>query len=160
MHPQLTVVLNGGVAGVEQVPAHLQHVDGVMMGRAAYQEPWRLIAVDPLVFGADAPFGSPNRQPPISAILAAQLLHATAAIAGDEWTGRRAVKHNTAVIEPSVGCAAWPPGGATARRRDGDRTEAARVLGTFSRRRVAATEDVLNAICPAAYARNRHRRSS
>ena len=73
------------------------------------------------------------------------------------WTGRRAVKHNTAVIEPSVGCA---PGGATARRRDGDRTEAARVLGTFSRRRVAATEDVLNAICPAAYARNRHRRSS
>jgi tRNA-dihydrouridine synthase A len=33
-HPQLTVVLNGGVAGVEQGLAHLQHVDGVMMGRA------------------------------------------------------------------------------------------------------------------------------
>src|SRR5579862_4750249 len=60
-HPQLTVVLNGGVAGVEQAPAHLQHVDGVMMGRAAYQEPWRLIAVDPLVFGEDAPFGSPKQ---------------------------------------------------------------------------------------------------
>src|SRR6202035_1593042 len=39
-HPKLTVVLNGGVAGVEQGLAHLQHVDGVMMGRAAYQEPW------------------------------------------------------------------------------------------------------------------------
>jgi tRNA-dihydrouridine synthase A len=60
-HPKLTVVLNGGVAGVEQALAHLQHVDGVMMGRAAYQEPWRLIAVDPLVFGADAPFGSPKQ---------------------------------------------------------------------------------------------------
>ena len=32
----------------------LRHVDGVMMGRAAYQEPWRLLAVDPLVFGEDA----------------------------------------------------------------------------------------------------------
>src|SRR5271154_2153770 len=60
-HPQLTVVLNGGVAGVEQALAHLQHVDGVMMGRAAYQEPWRLIAVDPLVFGEDAAFGSPKQ---------------------------------------------------------------------------------------------------
>src|ERR1700681_498977 len=60
-HPQLTVVLNGGVAGVEQALAPLQHVDGVMMGRAAYQEPWRLIAVDPLVFGEDAPFGSPKQ---------------------------------------------------------------------------------------------------
>ena len=60
-HPQLTVVLNGGVAGVEQALAHLQHVDGVMMGRAAYQEPWRLIAVDPLVFGEDAPFASPKQ---------------------------------------------------------------------------------------------------
>ncbi len=38
--------------------AHLQHVDGVMMGRAAYQEPWRLLAVDPLLFGAAAPFAS------------------------------------------------------------------------------------------------------
>ena len=57
-HPQLTVVLNGGVASVEQALAHLQHVDGVMMGRAAYQEPWRLIAVDPLLFGEDAQFGS------------------------------------------------------------------------------------------------------
>jgi tRNA-dihydrouridine synthase A len=59
-HPRLTVVLNGGIAGVEEALAHLVHVDGVMMGRAAYQEPWRLLAVDPLVFGADAPFASPR----------------------------------------------------------------------------------------------------
>jgi tRNA-dihydrouridine synthase A len=57
-HPQLTVILNGGVASVEQGLAHLQHVDGVMMGRAAYQEPWRLIAVDPVLFGEAAAFAS------------------------------------------------------------------------------------------------------
>jgi tRNA-dihydrouridine synthase A len=60
-HPRLTVVLNGGIAGVEQGLDHLRHVDGVMMGRAAYQEPWRLLAVDPLVFGEHAPFASPKQ---------------------------------------------------------------------------------------------------
>jgi tRNA-dihydrouridine synthase A len=57
-HPRLTIVLNGGVTSVEQAVAHLDRVDGVMMGRAAYQEPWRLVAVDPLAFGEDAPFAS------------------------------------------------------------------------------------------------------
>jgi tRNA-dihydrouridine synthase A len=57
-HPELTIVLNGGVASVEDALSHLQHVDGVMMGRAAYQEPWRLLSVDPLLFGEAAPFTS------------------------------------------------------------------------------------------------------
>ena len=57
-HPELTIVLNGGVASIEDALTHLQHVDGVMMGRAAYQEPWRLLAVDPLLFGEAAPFAS------------------------------------------------------------------------------------------------------
>ena len=55
-HPTLPVVLNGGVASVEQAASFLDRVDGVMMGRAAYQEPWRLLAVDPLIFGEAAPF--------------------------------------------------------------------------------------------------------
>ncbi len=59
-HQNLTVILNGGIGSVEQALAHLDRVDGVMMGRAAYQEPWRLIAVDPLVFGEAARFGSPQ----------------------------------------------------------------------------------------------------
>jgi tRNA-dihydrouridine synthase A len=54
-HPALTIVLNGGIADLDQAAAHLAHVDGVMMGRAAYQEPWRLLAVDPLLFGEPAP---------------------------------------------------------------------------------------------------------
>jgi tRNA-dihydrouridine synthase A len=57
-HPRLEIVLNGGIATVEEGARHLAHVDGVMMGRAAYQEPWRLLAVDPLLFGEPAPFSS------------------------------------------------------------------------------------------------------
>jgi tRNA-dihydrouridine synthase A len=59
-HPTLTIVLNGGVASLEQALTHLDHVDGVMMGRAAYQEPWRLLEVDPLLFGEPAPFPTPK----------------------------------------------------------------------------------------------------
>jgi tRNA-dihydrouridine synthase A len=59
-HPQLPIVLNGGIVGVEETLSHLARVDGVMMGRAAYQEPWRLLAVDPIVFGAPAQFVSPK----------------------------------------------------------------------------------------------------
>jgi tRNA-dihydrouridine synthase A len=56
--PALDIVINGGVATVEEAGAHLERLDGVMMGRAAYQEPWRLLAVDPALFGAPAPFPS------------------------------------------------------------------------------------------------------
>jgi len=59
-HPRLAVVLNGGIASLDQAAAHLQRLDGVMMGRAAYQEPWRLLAVDPLLFGEPAPFDTPR----------------------------------------------------------------------------------------------------
>jgi tRNA-dihydrouridine synthase A len=59
-HPRLPIVLNGGIATVEQAVEHLRHLDGVMMGRAAYQEPWRLLEVDPQLFGVPAPFPDLN----------------------------------------------------------------------------------------------------
>ena len=59
-HPDLPIVLNGGIGSLEQAQAQLPYVDGIMMGRAAYQEPWRLLAVDPLLFGEPAPFASPK----------------------------------------------------------------------------------------------------
>lgn len=59
-HPELSISINGGVGSVEAARDHLQFVDGVMMGRAAYQEPWRLFAVDPMLFGAEATFNSPK----------------------------------------------------------------------------------------------------
>ena len=59
-HPNLEIVLNGGLASIEQALAEAKGLDGAMMGRAAYQEPWRLLQVDPEFFGTPAPFNSPN----------------------------------------------------------------------------------------------------
>jgi tRNA-dihydrouridine synthase A len=53
--PQVPVIINGGIADIAQAKQHLEHVDGAMLGRAAYQEPWRLLAVDPELFGENAP---------------------------------------------------------------------------------------------------------
>ena len=59
-HPALAIMLNGGITELDQAVSHLGRVDGVMMGRAAYQDPWRLLAVDPVLFGENAPFASPK----------------------------------------------------------------------------------------------------
>lgn len=56
--PHVPIAINGGIGSLEEARAHLDHVDGVMLGRAAYQEPWRLINVDSRVFGEPAPFAS------------------------------------------------------------------------------------------------------
>jgi tRNA-dihydrouridine synthase A len=59
-HPHLPIVINGGVGTLEEASAHLSRVDGVMMGRAAYQEPWRLLDADRVLFGEAPPFSSPK----------------------------------------------------------------------------------------------------
>ena len=53
--PDLPIVINGGIAGIEEEKRHLDHVDGVMLGRAAYHDPWRLLAADSELFGEAAP---------------------------------------------------------------------------------------------------------
>jgi tRNA-dihydrouridine synthase A len=53
--PQVPIVINGGVGSIDEAKRHLDHVDGVMLGRAAYQEPWRLLAVDSDIFGEAPP---------------------------------------------------------------------------------------------------------
>ena len=57
-HPDFEIVINGGIASIEQARGHLDHVDGVMLGRVAYQEPWQLMSVDPLLFDEPAQFSS------------------------------------------------------------------------------------------------------
>jgi len=54
--PNVPVIINGGIGSLADAKRHLAHVDGVMLGRAAYQEPWRLMAVDPELFGERAAF--------------------------------------------------------------------------------------------------------
>ena len=53
-HPDLTVVLNGGITSVAEVREHLGRVDGVMLGRAAYHNPWILADADQLIFGQNS----------------------------------------------------------------------------------------------------------
>jgi tRNA-dihydrouridine synthase A len=53
--PELTIVVNGGVASVEEVRAHLCHVDGVMLGRTAYHEPYRLAEIEHALHGTPLP---------------------------------------------------------------------------------------------------------
>lgn len=57
-YPGVPIVINGGIRDLPEARAHLAHVDGVMLGRAAYQEPWRLMEVDPILFGAPPPHES------------------------------------------------------------------------------------------------------
>ncbi len=59
--PDLPVIINGGIGGLSEAKQHLAHVDGVMLGRAAYQEPWRLLKVDPDLFGEAAPHTTMKR---------------------------------------------------------------------------------------------------
>jgi tRNA-dihydrouridine synthase A len=56
--PEVPVIINGGIGSIAEARQHLDHVDGVMLGRAAYQEPWRLLTVDPELFGEAAPFAT------------------------------------------------------------------------------------------------------
>jgi len=87
--PHLTIVLNGGLRTLEDCQTHLRHVDGVMLGREAYQNPWLLAEVDAVLFGMDKP--AQSRDDVIAALLpyaqrqiarGAQLNHITRHILG------------------------------------------------------------------------------
>ena len=52
--PHVPISINGGIGSLDAAKTHLAHVDGVMLGRAAYQEPWRLLEVDAELFGGAA----------------------------------------------------------------------------------------------------------
>jgi len=53
--PDVPIIINGGIGSLAEAKQHLGFVDGVMRGRAAYQEPWRLLSADPELFGEPAP---------------------------------------------------------------------------------------------------------
>jgi tRNA-dihydrouridine synthase A len=65
--PELEIVLNGGVQSLDEAAQHLERVDGVMIGRAAYQNPYVLAEADRRVFGEDRP--PPGREAVVRALL-------------------------------------------------------------------------------------------
>jgi tRNA-dihydrouridine synthase A len=64
------VIINGGIAGLDETEAHLRHAAGVMLGRAAYHDPMLLAQVDARIFG-DA-----QREPALAEIVAAMAAYA------------------------------------------------------------------------------------
>lgn len=57
--PQLEIVINGGIKTLDEVAMHLEHVDGVMLGREAYHNPYVLADVDARFYGSTA--AAPSR---------------------------------------------------------------------------------------------------
>ena len=53
--PELVVIINGGIASVGQVQTHLAHLDGVMLGRAAYHDPYLLARLEQALYGESLP---------------------------------------------------------------------------------------------------------
>jgi tRNA-dihydrouridine synthase A len=65
--PQLNIIINGGIKTHAECEQHLQHVDGVMLGREAYHNPWLLAEVDSRYFDTENPLA--QRQQAVAAML-------------------------------------------------------------------------------------------
>ncbi|KFA58913.1 tRNA dihydrouridine synthase A [Gilliamella apicola] len=58
-YPELTIAINGGIKTIDEIKRHLQYVDGVMVGREAYQNPLLLTQIDSRIFGLNTPIIDP-----------------------------------------------------------------------------------------------------
>jgi len=128
--PDLTVIVNGGIADADEATAHLAHADGAMLGRAAYHDPWLLHRLDA------AWFGGPLRE-------RADLLRALRPYVEAQLARGAALKH---IVRHVLGLFAGQPGGRAFRRvlsegahRPGaDWSLVERALAETGRRREAA----------------------
>ena len=118
--PDLTIVLNGGVTSLEDADRHLGHVDGVMLGRAAYQTPYVLAEADRRYFGARE--AAPDRH----AVVEAMAGYVEAELAAGTPLAAM-TRHMLGLFQGMPGARAWrrhlseqahPPGAGLATLRD------------------------------------------
>jgi tRNA-dihydrouridine synthase A len=96
--PGLEIVVNGGLAGWREIEAELAHVDGVMLGRAAYHDPGLLAAADARLFGGS----------PVSAAEAVRTMHRYAVGEVVRGTPLRAIaRHMLGLYQGQPGARAW-----------------------------------------------------
>jgi tRNA-dihydrouridine synthase A len=98
--PSLVIVLNGGLATLEAVQSELAGVDGVMLGRVAYHDPFLLAAVDRTLFDASAPV--PSREEVVARMsdyLAREVARGTAP--------RHVVRHMLGLYQGVRGARVW-----------------------------------------------------
>ncbi|GIX30811.1 MAG: tRNA-dihydrouridine(20/20a) synthase [Porticoccaceae bacterium] len=98
--PHLEIVINGGIADLEQAAAHLRLLDGVMVGRAAYEDPWLLAEVDARLFAEPSP--PPQRH----AVLAEYWAFARREVAAGTPLPRLA-RHLTGLLRGQPGARRW-----------------------------------------------------
>lgn len=98
--PELEIVLNGGVGSLDEVEAHLEHVDGVMIGRAVYDDPYVLADADRRLFGDERP--SPTREE----ILAAYVVYCERRMREEEPL-RRMTHHLRGLYRGRPGARRW-----------------------------------------------------
>ncbi len=99
--PQLSIVLNGGVTNNEQIAAHLQHVDGVMVGRQAYHEPWLMATWDSQFLGSNA------EPPQRDAVEAAYVAYLTRVAADSSRGWSHASRHLMGLRHGQAGARRW-----------------------------------------------------
>ncbi len=101
--PELTLVLNGGITAVDQCREllHNQPIDGVMLGRSAYQDPWLLAGVDPLLF-ADTDHADLQR-----AQVVEQLLERVSTMDRNGKPARHLIRHILGLYNGQPGAKQW-----------------------------------------------------
>ncbi len=98
--PGLEIIINGGIKSDDEIATHLQHVDGVMMGREAYHNPYALATYDARFYGDATPVKSRDE------VLASMVPYIAAQLAAH---GARGLKLNS-VTRHMLGLMAGLPG--------------------------------------------------
>lgn len=139
--PELTIVLNGGITSIEECRVHLAHVDGVMLGREPYQNPWLLNDVDHYLFGANDA-DTPDTDASISSVNCTRMEVAEALIPYLEKVLAEGGRINH-VLRHVLGLYQRQPGGKQFRRilSEGMHTEGAGI--EVFQQAIAQTEDLI-----------------
>ncbi|MCL6324383.1 tRNA dihydrouridine(20/20a) synthase DusA [Pectobacterium polaris] len=98
--PALTLAINGGVKTLEEAKTHLQHLDGVMMGREAYQNPGILAQVDRELFGID------TATPDLAAVVRAMYPYIERELSGGASLGH-ITRHMLGMFQGIPGARQW-----------------------------------------------------
>ncbi|WP_417820606.1 tRNA dihydrouridine(20/20a) synthase DusA [Terasakiella sp.] len=98
--PHLEIILNGGIQTVEEAASHLDKVDGVMIGRAAYETPYIMANADQLIYGDTRPVITREEA------LAAFLPYVDDKVANDVYV-RHMAKHLFGLFQGERGAKAW-----------------------------------------------------
>ncbi|WP_174864928.1 tRNA dihydrouridine(20/20a) synthase DusA [Pectobacterium polaris] len=98
--PALTIAINGGVKTLEEAKTHLQHLDGVMMGREAYQNPGILAQVDRELFGID------TATPDLAAVVRAMYPYIERELSGGASLGH-ITRHMLGMFQGIPGARQW-----------------------------------------------------